>query len=153
MVGRSALFTCIVATLHPVGASAEPLPGPIPAELVSVIDGDTVAVRARIWPGQFVETRVRLAGVDTPERRGAGCAAERALADTATRFTQEWLAEASIALHGVETGSFAGRVIAHIQRTDGESLGAALTQAGLAVAYGAPAPWCDGPADAIPAQR
>jgi endonuclease YncB( thermonuclease family) len=118
-----------------------------------VIDGDTVAVRARIWPGQFVETRVRLAGVDTPERRGAACAAERDLADAATRFTTAWLENGAIALHGVETGSFAGRVIAHIQRPDGDSLGAALTEAGLAVAYGAPAPWCDGAADAAPAPR
>jgi micrococcal nuclease len=153
MVGRSALFACIFAALHPVGASAEPLPGPIPAELVSVIDGDTVAVRARIWPGQFVETRVRLAGVDTPERRGADCSAERTLADEATDFTRTWLEGAAIALHEVETGSFAGRVIAHIERADGERLSAALTGAGLAVAYGETAPWCLAPNAATPAPR
>ena len=129
--------------MHSVGASAEPLPGPIPAELVSVIDGDTVAGRARIWPGQFVETRGRLAGVDTPERRGADCAGERALAEAATLFTEDWLSgDSALALHEVETGSFAGRVIARIVRADGDSLGEALTEAGLAVAFGEPAPWC-----------
>jgi len=122
-----------------------------------VIDGDTVAVRARIWPGQFVETRVRLAGVDTPERRGADCATERELAEAATRFTESWLGEAgasaSIALHEIETGSFAGRVIAHIVRADGDSLGEALTEAGLAVAYGDPSPWCSSQISAVPAPR
>jgi micrococcal nuclease len=154
MFGRYALTACICAFLQPTAASAEPLPGPIPAELVSVIDGDTVAVRARIWPGQFVETRVRLASVDTPERRGADCARERALAEAATVFTEDWLSrEADFALHEVETGSFAGRVIARIVRADGGSLGEALTEAGLAVAYGAPAPWCSTEMARLPSPR
>jgi endonuclease YncB( thermonuclease family) len=122
------------------------LPGPIPAEIVSVIDGDTVAVRARIWPGQFVETRVRVAGIDTPEKRGPDCEAERTLAEEATRFTQSWLqddgSEPRFFLHEVETGSFAGRVIADIARRDGSRLSEALLEAGLAVAYGEAAPWC-----------
>lgn len=147
MFGRLAFFACIISALHPQGALTNPLPGPIPAELVSVIDGDTVAVRARIWPGQFVETRVRVAGIDTPERRGAGCDAERQLAEVATEFTQGWLAEdgeaPSLFLHQVETGSFAGRVIADIARSDGARLSTALMEADLAVAYGEDGPWCD----------
>jgi micrococcal nuclease len=134
-----------------MAASAEPLPGPIPAELVSVIDGDTVAVRARIWPGKFVETRVRLAGVDTPERRGADCARERALAEAATVFTAG-LAKPRrrpFALHDVETGSFAGRVIARIlarrRRQPGRGVdrgraGGGLWRAGAVVQHGTARP-------------
>ena len=35
------------------------LPGPIPAALVRVIDGDTIEVRARIWLDLDLTTRVR----------------------------------------------------------------------------------------------
>ncbi|MGJ3233007.1 MAG: thermonuclease family protein [Oceanicaulis sp.] len=118
------------------------MPGPVPADLVRVIDGDTIEVRAHIWPGQYVETRVRVSGIDTPERRGAECEAERALAEEATRFTQAWLEDAAIGLEAVDLGSFAGRVIARVRRADGAELGEALLAAGLAAPYGAAAPWC-----------
>lgn len=122
--------------------AAEPVPGPVPAEALRVVDGDTIEVRAHIWPGHYVETRVRLAGVDTPERRGPECEAERRLAEAATLFTTQWLDGASIALEAVELGSFAGRVIARVRREDGANLSEDLIDAGLGSPYGAPAPWC-----------
>jgi endonuclease YncB( thermonuclease family) len=118
----------------------------VPAEVVRVIDGDTVEVRARIWPGQYVETRVRLLGVDTPESRGSDCEAERVLAAEATAFTAQWLDGAQIGLQEIDLGSFAGRVIARITRSDGADLSADLASAGLAAPYGAPSPWCASPA-------
>ncbi|MGX6646707.1 thermonuclease family protein [Maricaulaceae bacterium MS644] len=118
------------------------MPGPVPAETVRVVDGDTVAVRAHIWPGHYVETRVRLAGVDTPEARGPDCEAERALAAQASAFTRSWLEGASISLEEIDLGSFAGRVIARIRRADGADLSEDLLSAGLATPYGAAAPWC-----------
>ena len=51
--------------------ASEVLPGPIAADVIKVIDGDTLPVRARIWLGQEVEINVRLADVDTPELCGA----------------------------------------------------------------------------------
>lgn len=51
----------------------------VSARVISVYDGDTITVVAEPWPGHFVETRVRLAGVDTPEIRGR-CEAEEDLA-------------------------------------------------------------------------
>ena len=149
MLRLAAILGCIIPTMPAKGA--EPLPGPVPAEVVRVIDGDTIAVRARIWPGQFVETRVRLRGVDTPETRRPGCEAERAAGEAATGFTSDWIARdtpsaeagrAAISLHDIDLGSFAGRVVARIRRADGADLSDDLTAAGLAVAYGADAPWC-----------
>jgi endonuclease YncB( thermonuclease family) len=131
--------------------AAEPLPGPVPAEIVRVIDGDTVEVRARIWPGHIVETRVRLRGVDTPETRRPDCEAERAAGHAAAAFTQAWIAgpleagEApAFSLYEVDLGSFAGRVVARLGRSDGEDLSEALIGARLAVAYGEDGPWCAG---------
>ncbi len=61
------------------------LAGPVPAQVLSVIDGDTIEVRAVIWLGQVLSTRVRLAGIDAPELRGK-CARERALAVRARAY-------------------------------------------------------------------
>lgn len=122
--------------------AAEPLPGPVPAELVRVIDGDTIEVRAHIWPGHYVQTRVRLLGVDTPERRGPDCEAERVKAAEALAFTQAWLEGASIGLETIDLGSFAGRVVARVRRADGADLSEALLTEGLAAPYGEPGPWC-----------
>jgi endonuclease YncB( thermonuclease family) len=144
-----ALLACVALSAQSM--AAEPLPGPVPAETVRVVDGDTVAVRAHIWPGHYVETRVRLAGVDTPEARGPDCEAERALAAQASAFTRAWLEDASISLEEIELGSFAGRVIARIRRADGADLSEDLLSAGLATSYGARAPWCAPAAPTAPA--
>lgn len=110
-----------------------------------MIDGDTIAVRAHIWPGQYVETRVRLAGVDTPETRRPECEAERAFGHEATEFTQNWVANAqALTISEVQLGSFAGRVVAELHRETGEELGAALLSARLATPYGDDGSWCDG---------
>jgi endonuclease YncB( thermonuclease family) len=129
--------------------------------VVRVIDGDTIEVRARIWPGQFVETRVRLRGVDTPETRRPDCEAERTAGEAAAGFTEDWVSAPApdaepeagpgtlaVSLHEVDLGSFAGRVVARVERADGADLSADLVSAGLAVAYGEDGPWCVQPDDA-----
>ena len=50
----SAVFALFAVSVVPFGEPglAEIVPGPIPARIVRVIDGDTIVVRARIWLGQ-----------------------------------------------------------------------------------------------------
>lgn len=113
-----------------------PLPGPIPAEVIRVIDGDTIEVRAHIWPGHSVETRVRVAGIDTPELRRPDCEEERRLAYQARDHVIGLLPEgAPITLHEIKLGSFAGRVVADIA-IEGERLSGHLLSLGLAQPYG-----------------
>jgi endonuclease YncB( thermonuclease family) len=123
----------------------DPIPGPVPALVVDVIDGDTVLVRARIWLGQEVETRVRLDGVDTPELRGK-CEAARRLAREARAFVQARVGGRQVILRDIQYGKYAGRVVARIQTPDGDDLSDALIAAGLGHAYdgAARAPWCVG---------
>lgn len=144
------LYTCVLsfvlAQAVSVGARADEaaLPGPVPAELVSVVDGDTIAVRARIWPGHVVETRVRLDGVDTPEIRRPACEAEREAGREAAAFTEAFVEGAgALELRDIRLGSFAGRVVARVA-ADKADLSRALMEAGLAVAYGEDGPWCAG---------
>ena len=68
------------------------VPGPVPAKVLRVIDGDTLMVRARIWIGQEIEIKVRLAGVDAPELR-AKCERERILARPARDLVAASIAE------------------------------------------------------------
>ena len=48
--------------------------GQVPAEVVRVIDADTVVVNAEPWPDVIIsKISVRIDGVDTPEKSGSGC--------------------------------------------------------------------------------
>ena len=40
------------------------------ATVLRIIDGDTIHVRATIWPRQTWNGNIRLRGIDTPELRG-----------------------------------------------------------------------------------
>ncbi|VAV91647.1 hypothetical protein MNBD_ALPHA06-1176 [hydrothermal vent metagenome] len=111
------------------------------AEVLRVVDGDTVAVRALIWPGHRVEVKVRLAGVNTPELFRPSCDQERALAHTAADFVQAHIG-AEVELENVRFGKYAGRVVANIRTASGESLGDLLLSAGLAHKQNDRSGWC-----------
>lgn len=125
------------------GASREAIAGPVPADVTAVIDGDTLEVRARIWLGQDVATRVRLLGVDTPEIHGK-CDQEREAAQRAKAFVEAAVAGGRITLTNIQYGKYAGRVVAEVVLADGRSLAETLIEAGLARAYsgGKRQPWC-----------
>lgn len=150
-IAVAASFALTVPALVPAtgGQAAERIPGPVIASVVKVIDGDTLVVRARIWLGQDVETRVRLQGVDTPELAGA-CERERLLALRARDFIRLKIGDAKVVMRDIRYGKYAGRVIARILTADGEDSSAALIEAGLGRPYhgGRRASWCiddDGP--------
>lgn len=129
-------------------APGERLAGPIGAQVLRVLDGDTIEVSARIWLGQNVETRVRLAGIDAPELRGA-CSYERELAARArahlvARLGSVETRAARVTLYDISLGKYAGRVLARVQTAAGEDLSQSLLAAGLARPYrgGGRDPWC-----------
>jgi len=114
------LFACSWVWAQP--AVAQEIPGPVPAEILHIVDGDTVGVRAHTWPGQYVEIRVRLRGADAPEIRRVDCEAERAKGHEATEFTRAWLSApggegfAPVMLTEIGPDSFWGRVVARLVR-------------------------------------
>ncbi len=147
LIVAAAALILVGRLILPVTAAGwrDTIPGPVSALVVDVIDGDTVLVRARIWLGQEVETRVRLEGVDTPELRGK-CQAARRLAREARAFVQAKVDGRQVLLSDIQYGKYAGRVVARIQTPDGEDLTEALIEAGLGHAYDGArrAPWCVG---------
>jgi endonuclease YncB( thermonuclease family) len=121
-----------------------PLPGPIPAVVVKVIDGDTIRVQARIWLGNYVVTNVRLLGVDTAEKR-AHCERERELAQRAQQLLESRVAASKeIRLVGVNYDKYGKRVLARVVTSEGEDLSDVLLNAGLARPYtgGRRRSWC-----------
>ena len=143
---------CFLLLAHaPAAQAKQKLAGPFPFEVLEVIDGDTFRARVDIWLGQSVEVKVRLKRVDTPELRGK-CAAEKKLALEAKEFAAKWLKENPAQLVGVHYGTYAGRVLATIERSrvlattknkGGDTLSAALLSQNLAKPYrGRKAKWC-----------
>ena len=114
--------------------------------VVRVIDGDTVAVDASAdMPPELADVRVRLKGVDTPEKGGrAKCDYERDAGQAATAFTTRAVDEASrIVVRDPEWGKWGGRVVADLV-LDNRSLSDSLIAAGHGRAYdgGRRGSWC-----------
>ncbi len=138
-----ATLVYLLALAAPAGPATETLPGPIPAHVVRVIDGDTLEVRARIWLGQEVSILVRLAGIDAPELRGR-CEGEKRLAEEAKAYLRVMVGAGPVTLSEVRYGKFAGRVMAQVSNAVGDDLSQALVAAGLARDYagGRRQSWC-----------
>lgn len=123
----------LAAWLAHAGAG-EMLPGPIRARVLQVIDGDTLAVQARIWLGQDVDIHVRLIGIDAPELKGR-CAAERDAAIKARETLARLVGDGDVTLSDVRYDKFGGRVLAHVATADGADLASALVARQLARRY------------------
>lgn len=132
--------------------AAEQLPGPVEAEVLRIIDGDSLVVRARIWLGQTVETHVRLSGIDTPELRGK-CDRERQKAEAARTALIGFLGEGPVALSDIEADKFGGRVRARVASAAHQDVAQAMIATGHARAYdgGRRTGWCA--VAALPAGR
>jgi endonuclease YncB( thermonuclease family) len=151
----SVTLAALVAGMPASGArgAGDRLAGPLPAQVVSVLDGDTLEVRIHIWLGQELRTRVRLAGIDAPELKGK-CERERDLARRARAYLLARLdpveagdraAAGAVRLREIRYGKYAGRVLARVETLDGMDLGQRLIAAGLARPYdgGRRASWCE----------
>lgn len=104
----------------------------IPARVISVYDGDTLTVEAWPWPGQSIETRIRLDGIDTPEIRGR-CPEEIAQAKAARDRLAE-LAGDRVYLQNIRPGYYAGRMVARVYTAAGDDIAPVL----IAENYGRP---------------
>ena len=122
--------------------AAEPIPGPIPATVLRVIDGDTFEARAEIWPDIDVTVAVRLSGIDAPELQ-ARCRRERMLAAAARDLLlREAPPRSIVLLTQIRHDKYAGRVTAEVRLRDGRAASSLLLAAGLAAPYGESRSWC-----------
>lgn len=122
----------------------EVLAGPVVAEVERVVDGDTLAIRAKVWIGQEIAVLVRLRGIDAPELRGA-CAREVARARAAAATLVASLGTGPVILRNIEADKYFGRVVADVAGPGGD-IGAILLRSGFVRSYDgrARASWCLG---------
>ncbi|MGL4440750.1 MAG: thermonuclease family protein [Bosea sp. (in: a-proteobacteria)] len=120
-----------------------PLAGAYQAQVLNVVDGDTVEARVHVWMGQEVVTRIRLKDIDAPEVTGA-CGPERERAIAARDRLAELVHGAGIVLADVRPDKYFGRVVARVVMSDGQDAGAILLSEGLARPYrgGRRQSWC-----------
>jgi endonuclease YncB( thermonuclease family) len=124
-------------------SAAETISGPVSADVIRVIDGDTLSVRARIWIGLDLVVSARIRGIDTPELNGK-CDREKALAAAARTHLAGVVAAGKIRMGRIEHDKYAGRVLADIVTDNGADLRQAMLESGLARPYdgGGRDPWC-----------
>ncbi len=128
-----------VSLLLPLGASAnnvrETIAGPVSADIIEVIDGDTILVDASPWPQQIVEVYVRLRGIDAPELHSK-CASVREEAERAQAALEEIMpASGTVQLTKISGDKYFGRVLADVTTADGRNPAETLLSAGYAVSY------------------
>ncbi|MGV6800295.1 MAG: thermonuclease family protein [bacterium] len=109
--------------------AADRLDGPIAAQVIRVIDGDTIMVRAKIWLDTELTIRVRVDGIDTPEIFRPRCPRERQLAEQAKALVEDQVGLGQVTLYDIHYGKYAGRVIARVETRRGD-LAEALRAAG-----------------------
>jgi len=128
------LIIITAALLLAAPAHAETLPGPYPAEIVRVIDGDTVEARVRVWLGLDQTIHVRIRDIDAPELKGAcpeaAAASKEALAGL--------LGSGPITLTNIKHDKYGGRVDGSLILADGRDVGAEMLHLGHAVPWPRP---------------
>lgn len=114
-----------------------------PVEVIRTVDGDTFDARVALWPGLELSTRVRLRGIDAPERH-ASCEAELQKADASTRALRTLLGEGGVAIYNIGPDKYGGRVVADVATRITPNVSSALVAAGHARVYisGRRGSWC-----------
>jgi len=123
-------------------------------KLIRVVDGDTLHIQVKVWPNTIIDTKLRVYGIDTPEKRSK-CQAEKDLAQKAKEFTEN-MTKNGFSVGFATNGKYAGRSIGtihipikyipkefmtqqsvrkYVEIGEEPSLGDALVAAGLAVPY------------------
>ncbi len=135
---------CLASLLAVAPATAaERLAGPVRAEVLRVIDGDTLEARADIWLGVQLTVHVRLRGIDAPEVHGQ-CEREKILAAAATDLLRKETTPL-VTLRNISGDKYYGRVEADVTTApDGLDLAKTMLASGLARPYdgGKRGDWC-----------
>ena len=114
------------------------------AQIIKVVDGDTVQVRAEIWPNQYVITDIRIGGIDTPEKGGrAGCPQEAARAKEASALSGRMLDNKTVEVSNLQFEKYGGRLLGDVA-VGGRDVAQTLIAQGYAKPYdgGKKSSWC-----------
>lgn len=140
MCSRLALAIVICSFLTDIsvaadgGRWAEEITGPVNAEVLRVVDGDTLLVAARPWPQQIVEVYVRLRDIDAPEIK-SDCGAIHKAGEKAKAALAEMVGDRNIRLTRISGDKYFGRVLAEVALEDGRNPAQELLSGGFVASY------------------
>jgi endonuclease YncB( thermonuclease family) len=146
-LGTATFHHMLSAAVSPPSAYGPPMlltaRGSYATEVLRVIDGDTFEARVHVWPGIVVTTKVRLRGLDAPERRGR-CQAEFLKAEAARDALAALLAAGGVTIASVSLDKYGGRVLADVASAHAPDVAAALLSSGHARPHagGRRLSWC-----------
>jgi micrococcal nuclease len=141
MIAMIALMLLLMTSAY----AAELTYGPYRADVIKIIDGDTVQLDVAMWPRMSYRVNLRLAGVNTPEKKGRVPECEKAAGQKATNFTQNWLRGMKmVVVSELKEDKYGGRMLGKLAKPNGEDLAQALIKTGHAKPYdgGKRGPWC-----------
>ena len=119
----------------PTLAARDEIDGPVSAEIIQIIDGDTLLVPATPWPQQTMEVHVRIRGIDAPEIHSK-CTEIRKAGLKARDALQQMISGVSIIqLRGIAGDKYFGRILADVTFADGRNPAQDLLSEGLVRAY------------------
>lgn len=136
ILGSRSLILCaaIFVLSSVLGVAKDLFPGPVEADVVRVIDGDTFVAAAHIWPGQILTVSVRVRGIDAPEIRSR-CAAEKAAGQKSRAALEDLLASGRIKIRNIGADKYFGRILADVMTADDVSVAEHLVARALARPY------------------
>lgn len=103
------------------------------ARIIKVVDGDTVDAHVYLGMNTFIQDRIRLAGIDTPEIRGPSRVAGHAARDALVAILAE--GEQMVVLQLQDKRDKYGRWIGTLFDKQNQSINQRLMDAGHAVEY------------------
>lgn len=109
--------------------------GPVSAEIIRVIDGDTILVAAKPWPQQTMEVYVRLRGIDAPELKSSCAAIRDAGQQARAALTDLTRSQHDIQLMRISGDKYFGRVVADVSFSDGRNPAQEMLSAGYVAPY------------------
>ena len=109
--------------------------GPVAAEIIRIIDGDTILVAAKPWPQQTMEVYVRLRGIDAPELKSACSATRDAGRQARAALASLTSDQGEIQLTHISGDKYFGRVVADISFPDGRNPAQEMLSAGYVSPY------------------
>lgn len=119
-------------------------PGEYAVDVESVYDGDTFRINLEGLPEELNPVKIRVRGVDSPERGSPRCDAERRGAERARRFAEQAVGE-RVVITNLEWDKYGGRIDADVLVGESrQSLADLLIQNGHARPYdgGQRQGWC-----------
>lgn len=134
-LGFAAVAVAVLATQPADAKRRAPFAGPVRAEVVTVLDGDTFLADAEIWPGQTLRVNIRIRGIDAPEMKSR-CVEERVAALKARDRLSQLMSKGAVSLTNIGGAKYYGRVLADVRAGNGVEIADMLVKQGVVRRYG-----------------